>query len=495
MRFKVLIISCLCVVSLTVSAQLSLSFPPDTLPAPVQQSIEQPEKNSALALHLDSLTETIRGDSTVLRFAHSLDSLTMTSADSLAYFTNPFFIPLIYMGKSIEIPFTPNCLTDIHPYYFGKKTAVPLATPPPVRFSDSTGLHSLQTIRNEARTYLITHAAELYAVNIWELPSAELYRSRRITPQRRDRLRVTNDNLNKLMARKMEHPYIKPMLWQKSLKLMLQFTQNYVSPNWYKGGTGSFAALTSVEGNLNFDNRKNIQWTNKLEWRAGIIAVADTTKLRDFNTSDDALKIDSKFALKAKGNWSYSAQMNFSTQFFDNFKAYNSNDLKAKFLTPLRLNFGLGMDYSYKKLFSLNIALAEYKLIYLNDTATIYTADNVAIKIQPNTFGIENGKNQLHDFGASLTAKLVEWKPFDGMTVNSTLKFYTSYLHKKIENLNSKMKVEVDWETVLNFTINRYLSTRLLINPRYDNTVILKGSEKARVQFMELLSFGFNYKL
>jgi hypothetical protein len=55
--------------------------------------------------------------------------------------------------------------------------------------------------------------------------------------------------------------------------------------------------------------------------------------------------------------------------------------------------------------------------------------------------------------------------------------------------------VEIDWEIVTNFTVNRYLSTRLAINPRYDNTVILPNNEKAKIQFKELLSFGFSYRL
>jgi len=52
--------------------------------------------------------------------------------------------------------------------------------------------------------------------------------------------------------------------------------------------------------------------------------------------------------------------------------------------------------------------------------------------------------------------------------------------------------VEIDWEIVSNFTINRFLSTRLTLNPRYDNTII---GQKAYLQFKELLSFGFSYKL
>jgi len=68
--------------------------------------------------------------------------------------------------------------------------------------------------------------------------------------------------------------------------------------------------------------------------------------------------------------------------------------------------------------------------------------------------------------------------------IDSRLSFYTNY-----------EKVEIDWEIVGNFTINRFLSTRISLNPRYDNTQILAAGDKARLQFKELLSFGFSYRL
>jgi len=41
---------------------------------------------------------------------------------------------------------------------------------------------------------------------------------------------------------------------------------------------------------------------------------------------------------------------------------------------------------------------------------------------------------------------------------------------------------------------NRYLSMRATIHPRYDTSVIQTGSQRAKIQFKELMSFGFAYK-
>jgi hypothetical protein len=423
---------------------------------------------ASLNKFINDLPQWIIADSTI---QHLPDNVNFTAEDSLVYLTNPFFIDLIYLGKNINI----NYENFFENYNFGAKPQK-LGNSmsdfyQKIYFNDKTGTASLQNIRNEVQAYLIKNAAELFSVNIWELPDPLQYKPRIIMPKPPEKLHVT-ENLHNLLEQKPMLAPIVPLYWLNSANALVQFTQNYISSNWYQGGTGSMAMLMVVSANFNYDNRKGWQWTNAIEWRAGIIAVADTTKLRTFNTGDDVLKIDSKLALKAKGRWSYSVLMNFSTQFFENYKTYNSEELKAKLFTPVRFNFGLGMNYAYKKSFSLMLAPVSYKFIYLADS----------VVINPNLFGIKAGKNQLNEIGSSLTAQLT-WKPFAELQVNSTLKAYTNY-----------SKVEIDWEIIANFNINRYLSTRLLINPRYDNTVIMTGSEKAQLQLKELLSFGFNYK-
>ena len=103
--------------------------------------------------------------------------------------------------------------------------------------------------------------------------------------------------------------------------------------------------------------------------------------------------------------------------------------------------------------------------------------------INPNLFGIKTGENHLQEIGTLFKGQC-SFSPFHELQVDSRLNFYTNY-----------QKVEIDLEIVGNFTINRYLSTRILLNPRYDNTVIQATGDKARLQFKELLSFGFSYKL
>ena len=146
--------------------------------------------------------------------------------------------------------------------------------------------------------------------------------------------------------------------------------------------------------------------------------------------------------------------------------------MKSTLLTPVRFNLGIGMDYKYQNKLSLYVSPLTYKFIYANDT----------INVSQNSFGIPTGENTLSQFGSSFTLQN-NIKPSREIDIVSKLYFYTNY-----------EKVEVDWEVVGSFTVNRFLTTRVQLNTRYDNTVIHAQGEKAKLQFKELLTFGLSYR-
>ena len=52
----------------------------------------------------------------------------------------------------------------------------------------------------------------------------------------------------------------------------------------------------------------------------------------------------------------------------------------------------------------------------------------------------------------------------------------------------------MDWEVTCDFIINRYMSARLTLHPRYDSSAIQEGDTHAKMQFKELISIGFAHK-
>lgn len=402
-------------------------------------------------------------------FWEKLNSFVPVELDSLTLQSNPFLYDLVYFDKPLKLKWdtqaelqkliTGNSQSSlISQYYEPFKTLDPHQV--------------ISELRAEIRRKITLTAPELFVCRFDKLPDSRVLQSHIIDAKPLTKVQFTNnDNIDytrrKLMVQKKQ---LGP--WTTKANTMIQFSENYVSDNWYQGGSSNIAILGILTGQLNYDNKKNIQWDNNAEWRAGFNTVeGDTVRL--LNTNDDIFKVYSKLGIKAGGNWFYSGSVDFSTQFFNNYKAVNSTVMKASFMTPVRLNVSVGLDYKYKKLFSLMLSPVSFKYIYARDI------ENVS----PKLFGIPEGEQVLSQIGSSFKAQF-SYAPVREIQLDSKLSFYTNY-----------EKVEIDWEIVGNFTINRYLSTRLSLNPRYDNTVILAAGEKAKLQFKELLSFGFSYKL
>lgn len=258
--------------------------------------------------------------------------------------------------------------------------------------------------------------------------------------------------------------------WFKEIMGLVQFSQNYVSSNWYQGGNSSFAMYGSVKGRLRYDDKKIFQWETTGEWTEGFsTALGDS--LRKINMTDDVFKLYTKLNLRIKTDKLYgSFSAEFQTPFFNTWKD-NTMTLKTGSFTPIRFNWGLGLDYKPIDKMSIVFAPLAYKLVYANDT----------IHVAPSTYGINKG-NLLSTFGSSVRLEW-KWRPLREISLETVFYAYTNY----------KM-IELDWEIDCDFIINRYITARIILHPRYDSSVIMDGDTRAKMQFKELLSIGFAHK-
>lgn len=257
--------------------------------------------------------------------------------------------------------------------------------------------------------------------------------------------------------------------WRREAKIMVQLTQNYVSPNWYQGGSSSFAVLSIFKGTAGYYTER-FTWENTGEWRAGGSTVSGDS-LRKINTTDDLFRIYSKANYRAVTNklyYSFSAE--FETRLFNTYKA-NTREKKSAPLSPLRVNLALGLDYKPVPGLSISFSPLAYKMVHVGDTVNM-----------KQTYSIPVGQKTLNDVGSSVRVEYV-WKPVREIALETKFYMYTNY-----------KKVELDLEVNCDFIINRFFSARVMLHPRYDNTVIYTGDEKAKMQFRELLSIGFAHK-
>jgi hypothetical protein len=393
---------------------------------------------------------------------HKEDTSGVVEPIPLSALYNPLCIELIFkpLNLSIAKPNTPS----IHP------------TPPPATALEIQTKQSLFSeedylceLRDKARSYLTGHSADLYAGTFQDLPRIESLHKKHLLQNNPKLLRL--GKADKLKTKSLEVTKICKAKWLTKASALLQFSQNYVSKNWYKGGNSNIAILGIAEGSIKYDNHKNIQWENTGEWRAGFNSVNGDT-LRKISTSDDLLRLQSKLGFKAFNKFYYTGAVEFQTQFFNTYKEINSTVLKSSTFAPVRLNISLGLDYKPDKNLSIMFAPVSYKFIYVKDTT----------RIDQTQYGVKEDKRSLNEIGSSIKI-IYNYQPVDGIQLDGRFYFYTNY-----------QKVEVELELVANFIINRYLSARFSLYPRYDNTAILPNKEKAQIQFKEFLSVGFSHK-
>ena len=112
----------------------------------------------------------------------------------------------------------------------------------------------------------------------------------------------------------------KPNFWQFKFDGYLQFMQNYVSGNWYKGGESSYSAIGAVELQMNYNDKDKYTFENKLEMKLGFQTSPSDT-VHNLKTNNDLLRFTSKLGIQASHRWYYSLQLLAVTQFAKGFKA------------------------------------------------------------------------------------------------------------------------------------------------------------------------------
>ena len=263
----------------------------------------------------------------------------------------------------------------------------------------------------------------------------------------------------------------KPKFWTKKGDGYLQFMQNFVSDNWYKGGESNYSMVGAITLEANYDNRNKWKWDNKLEMKLGFMHTRSDS-VHKFKSNEDLIRYTSKVGLEAAKNWYYTLQLLAYTQFTRGLKANDLNTY-SDFMSPFNLNLGLGMDYKVatkdKRLtgtVNLSPLAVNYRYVDRLDLATSY--------------GLDEGKHSLVDFGSQVTAD-VTWKINDVVSWKSRLYAFTSY-----------KRAEIEWENTFTLRVSKYISANLFLFPRFDDSGV-KDDDLGYLQFKEYSSIGFTY--
>lgn len=262
----------------------------------------------------------------------------------------------------------------------------------------------------------------------------------------------------------------RPNFWTFKTNFSLQFTQNYVSDNWYKGGESHNALLAATVIEANYNNQRRLTFDNKLEMKLGFQTSHNDEKHK-YKTNSDLLRLTNKLGYRAVKHWYYTAMLQSWTQFFKGYKA-NDERVYSDFMSPFESLLSLGMDYQQttrNNRFKINATLSPLalKLKYVDRSSLV------------TSFGLDEGKHAKWEYGSNITMNY-NWNIVKNISWSGRIYFFTDYSSTQIE-----------WENTFNLAINRYLSTKLFLYPRFDDSRTRKN-DQSNFEFYELLSLGLN---
>lgn len=263
--------------------------------------------------------------------------------------------------------------------------------------------------------------------------------------------------------------------WLHTVGAGLQFSQAYISSNWYQGGNNYLALIFNfnwdVALNTNFHPDK--LFTSSLSYRLALNSNPKES-LHKYSISQDQFQYNLKMGIKAFQKWFYSFTLQFKTQIFNSYPA-DSPNLGASFLSPGDLNVGLGMTYNLAaKNNTLKFAASISPFSYNLKTC-------ISDRIDHLPFNIPADRHSNSEIGSNAELTL-NWDITSNISWKSRLFLFSNYKY-----------FLADWENTVVFNINKFLSTQIYLHPRFDSSSNASASKWRHWSLKEILSFGLSY--
>lgn len=263
--------------------------------------------------------------------------------------------------------------------------------------------------------------------------------------------------------------------WQTKGNASLLFNQSTFD-NWLAGGENNISGIVGVNYDFNYKH-EDWTWDNKVMASYGLVKTRTSSFAKK---TDDRLELSSLLGKKVKADsyWSYSAFLNFRTQFSKGY-VYAKNadgaeirDEYTNFLSPAYLSFGPGLLWKKDDNLKFNLSPATSKLTFVDKN---FTLPDEAY------FGVKEGKTMRYELGFNASA-YYKLDVIANVTFENILNLYSNYLE-------DMQNVDIDYQLNIVMKINKYLSTNLSFQTIYDDNAF-KGFQVRQV-FGVAANYGF----
>lgn len=244
------------------------------------------------------------------------------------------------------------------------------------------------------------------------------------------------------------------------------FSQSSFS-NWMAGGVNSIALNGNMDYEFNLTRGKHI-WDNRILLGYGI----QSNKGEETRKNNDIIDLTSSYGYNIGNNWYLASALNFKTQFTAGYDYTTTPKSKiSNFMAPAYLSFGLGLDYKPNENFQVNLHPITARVTFVLDDDLQYAG----------SYGLKNdGDSSLFELGAFVGARY-KFQIMEGISYDNRLGIFANYL-------DQPFNMDIAYWGLLDFKVNRLISTQVAINLLYDEDQIKK------TQVKQTLGIGFNYK-
>ena len=288
--------------------------------------------------------------------------------------------------------------------------------------------------------------------------------------------------------------------WKSSGFLGLNASQTALS-NWQGGGQNNIALNAIINAQLEYRKGKHY-WLNKIDAQYGLIKPGED---KIFKKNIDQLFAVTKYNINAFNKyWFYAAQADFRSQLAPGYNYIGDSiagNAASDFMSPGYIQLAIGLDFKPAKYFSATFAPLAGKITVVDRQ---YLADAGAFGVEKATYDtagkiVTHGKKTRMEFGGRV---ILKFKKDIGKNIN-----IDSYLDLFSNYMNNPENIDVVFNNLITFKINKYFTATFISQMLYDDDIVIKRDWNQdgkydhkndifgpRLQIISTFALGFGYK-
>lgn len=269
--------------------------------------------------------------------------------------------------------------------------------------------------------------------------------------------------------------------------------------NWAAGGESSLSGNASVDYHLEYKKEK-FSFDHTAHIAYGMVGYLD----KRIQKTDD--KIDLLFGVsnRVSKKWYFTSMVSFKTQFSKGYKNPDFSHEISDFMAPGYMTVSIGFLYKAKKNFQLFMSPLAGKVTFVLNQ---YLANQGAYGVKKaviDTLGniLIPGEDLSGQLGINILSSF-QTKIMENILFKTRVSLYNNYLE---EEPSKRWQIDMDWHNELTFKVNKYFSTVLLLQLKYDPNAMFPVyknvarmstivSEKSKLQWKESLGLSFLYRI